>query len=202
MSATKPVFQHAILGKTSENEAEVTNDCRLMTEASFKGLGKIPDTPAQIVRMPVMLSEDRNLLVDGSSQEKIFTLDADSSKDIYINELRLIFSAQDIKMDGGSFGSRDTLTNGIKIEVVSNGITTQLANLQLNECLLAFGSPDAQLVFNNTGAYDALATGLLLYGIPVLKAGTSDKVKVTVRDNLTHVTYKHMCLVVYGTKET
>lgn len=207
MSASKPVFQHSLFCPVSGNHACIGDNNRLKVDVASGDscVQTVPFPmgvpPHRLLRMPVMNSGSKNLCVDGSSTPVVFTVDCDSSKDLYIHELRFIFSAQDIAMRGDAFGARDELTNGILIEVTCNGVNTVLANLQLNECIAAFCSPGGAFVFNNSGAYHLIASGLLLHGQAVLKAGTSDNVKVTIRDDLTHVTYKHACLVVFGAKE-
>ncbi len=63
------------------------------------------------------------------------------------------------------------------------GTTTTIANVQLTEDFFRLYSPGG-VNLDRTGASDILSAGLFLGGAVMLEAGTSDQVKVTVRDDL------------------
>lgn len=125
-----------------------------------------------------------SMKVDGSVTPVIFSFDADATYDIELYELRFIMGCQDILFEGNKFASRDELANGVKVDVIhNNGTSTEIANITINEDLLMFPTP-ANYILNNTGPKDILVMGLSLGGAPRLVAGSSDQVKVTIRDNL------------------
>lgn len=126
----------------------------------------------------------KDLNVNGSVTPVEFTVDADAYRDVQVNELRVALTCQDIIMDGGSFCSSPTLTNGVSIEVISSGNTYVVFNIQQNEDWLFFNSP-AGLTLNNTGPKDLMSAGFYFGKSMILHSGSDDKVKVTIRDNLT-----------------
>ena len=128
-----------------------------------------------------------SMKVDGSATPKVYVYNADSTKDIYIFEIRFVFSAQSFDWSGAGFGkaASATLTNGILVELIINsGSTVTLNNIKINEDFLrTFGDNP---VVEQAGANDILVSSYRFGGnTAVLKAGTADKVRVTIRDNLT-----------------
>lgn len=186
----------AILYDDAGNPINVLNDggiIRLQVQAKFPPgqsvlVGnEMPTDPTNIVRQYMQTGGSASdMKVDGSTTPVEFTYSADPTNDIRIYEVRFILGTQNIQFDGASFGSRTALTNGVLINIASNNgtVDSDVANLQISEDLLMFPSP-ANVILNNTGPKDILVAGILLGGGPILKAGTSDKVTVTVRDDLT-----------------
>lgn len=125
-----------------------------------------------------------DLNVNGSITPVEFTVEADAYRSIQVNELRVALTCQDIIMDGGSFCSSPTLTNGVSIEVVSGDETFVVFNIRQNEDWLFFNSP-AGLTLNNTGPKDLMSAGFYFGKSMILNSGSGDKVRVTIRDNLT-----------------
>jgi len=124
-----------------------------------------------------------NLIVDGSSTPVLFDHVADPTKDIAVSEVRLIASCQDITFDGVHFGGLATLTNGLLVQLINANGTQTIFNIKINENFLMFPSP-VGILLNNTGPKDVFSAGFFL-GNSILRAGTTDKVRITVRDNLT-----------------
>jgi hypothetical protein len=144
-----------------------------------------------------------NLLVNGSSTPVEFSVDADSTQDITLNELRFVFSTDDMTFDGESFGPNIALTNGIKIDItVNNGDYAELINIKINEDFLRFvSSAGINILLNNTGPKDICIASFNLGGNMKLVAGSGDFVKVTIRDDLTSVKLHYLTATLYGVKE-
>lgn len=165
---------------------------RLQVESNFPPgqsilLGnQMPSDLQTIVRkLLVDAGDNTNMKVNGSTTPVPFTFGADPNNDVKVSEIRLVLSSPAIRFDFVSFGSIGALTNGVKIEITyGNGTTVVLAEIIKNEDLLLMSS-SADAVPSNQGSQDIFVVGLLFGGAPVLKAGTSDKVKVTIRDDLT-----------------
>lgn len=175
---------------------------RFQVEASLKPgtLNSIPSNPSLIIANKLLNTGSSNLLVDGSSSSKIFKYEADASKDIKLTELRLVLVACSLDFIGTHFGAISTLTNGVRIEVKSNGIITTLATLKLNEDFLSFHSTGA-IFINESGPKDVIAAGYLLGGAVVLKAGTDDYLGIVIQDNLTSSSFAYFQATGYGVKE-
>lgn len=199
----------SVIADSNQNEVGTINDgyaLRLQVESALKpGTsisvgGAIPDKPNNILRAFLDNNGNDDLRVDGSTAPVEFNLTPDPIKDIRINELRFIMSISQVKFNGDSFGSRRALTNGISIEVQSDQSYTLLANIRINEEFLSFNAP-GNIVLMGSGSEDVVISGLNLAGAVVLRAGSGDFVKVTVRDDLTHPSYYHLRCAIYGYKE-
>jgi len=169
---------------------DVNDVKRLAVDAKFPPgqaviVGNAIDPDLSLIRRDYVRSigGDISMRVDGSVSGVEFTFDADDTYDTELYELRFILGTQDILFDGVSFGSLTSLTNGVLIEITADGTTTEIANIQSNEDLLMFPTP-ANYLLNNTGPKDILVMGISLGGAPVLRAGSDDKIKVTIRDKL------------------
>jgi hypothetical protein len=155
---------------------------------------------SNVVRTYVTNGSSNTMKVDGSVTPVVFTFDASETYDIELYEIRFLFGAQDILFDGDKFASKAALTNGLLVEVIhANGISSEIANIKINEDLLFFPTP-ANYILNNTGPKDILVMGISLGGAPILKAGTDDKVKITVRDDLDETEIATLKAQVYGIK--
>ena len=182
---------------------------RLAVEAGFPPGSSIiigntvPTNLQNLVRSWISDTEGEiDLAVNGSITPVVFTYDADPDYDIELYEIRFCLGSQDMYFTGDKFVNRDALANGILIEVVSNNIAVEIGNLQITEDFLMFPSP-ANVVLNNTGPKDILLMGLLLGGAPVLRAGTNDRVQITVRDDLSGGgvnAFTTFCARVFGVK--
>lgn len=145
---------------------------------------RLPVDYANYVNTFIQNIGSANLIVNGSVTPVVFTFPADAYKDIQLSELRFAITTQDFTFDGKSFGSTTMLTNGVLVEIVAGGVTYFVANIKQNEDWLFYNSPTG-VTLNNTGPKDILAMGFFLGDNLVLKAGTSDCVRITIRDNLT-----------------
>ena len=123
-----------------------------------------------------------DMVVNGQGTPVVFTFNADATDDIAITGLRIVLSAQGIDFDGGSFGSGTGLSTGVSIDIVANNgaFTDQMALLTNNEDFLRLLSFD----ISRAAADAVMAATLPFGGRVVLVAGSSDKITVTVNDNL------------------
>ena len=155
----------------------------------------------QAVRAPVKNGGNSSLLVDGDPTPVVFTYPADSLKDLRIYEIRVVFSAGTTQFGAGKFGGIvGGLVNGLLMEIVSDGITSELAVIKINEDFLTL-QPSVNLLVDQTGSSDVITAGLNIGGLMVLKAGTSDVVRVTVRDDISLGGTNYLKCFVYGLKD-
>lgn len=157
----------------------------------------------------LMSGSTYNMKVDGSTTSRVFSYNADATHDIVICEMRFIISAASFNWSGAGFGKSASgiLTNGLLIDmIVNNGESIQLSNVKINEDLLrTFGElPLIESVSLTSVIVSSFRFGTGPGGTAmVLKAGTSDKVRVTVRDNLTNgdLGINYISATFYGTRE-
>jgi len=145
------------------------------------------NVPPDFARMVTGYLEDSgdspDMAVDGSTTPVVFSFDADPTDDIEVYEVRLMASVTALKF-GGYFFSLDPLTNGLLFEMEhDDGTTTEIGNVTETEEFFMLSG----LSGHSEGAdwnRDVLVVQLGFGGKPVLKAGTSDQFRVTVRDDL------------------
>lgn len=191
-----------------ESVLDISGNRRLRVNADFPPgqpilLGnKMPDDPALIHRDYVRNGGSNDMAVDGSTTPVSFTYDADSTDDLHLYELRFALGAQNIYFYGDKFGDLNALTNGVQVNLTYNNGSgpLEVANIQINEDFGMFPSP-GNVILNNTGPKDIWFIGLFLGGGVYLKAGTSDKVEVKIRDDLDTVAITTFKAQVFGIKE-
>jgi len=128
-----------------------------------------------------------NMKVNGSVTPVVFSYNADASKDIEVYELRFVFSAGSFNWSGIGFGKNAAagLTTGILVEMrINNGTNITLNNIKINEDFLrTFGEVP---VVDSAGSTVVMVSSYRFApGSLYLKTGTTDFVKVTIRDDLT-----------------
>ena len=142
-----------------------------------------------------------DMKVDAGGGDIPFWFPADATKDIIITGLRIVFSANAIDFDGGSFGKGGELSSGIEVSIIAdNGLFTKvLANITLNEDFFRL----LQFDISQAGTTDAMAATLPFQGRVVLTAGTSDEVRIKIRDNLTGAAHgvNYLTATLYGVKD-
>lgn len=155
-------------------------------EGQASNIGQaVPENLSRYYRSFLTTSGGSDVMkVNGATTPVVFSAVANPTKDIRIQEVRVVFTTQDMTLDGTAFGNRAALTNGVLFEMVNEYGTQTIANIKINEDFLFFPSPIG-IVLNNTGPKDVMIAGFYLAGAPRLRAGTSDIVRATVRDNLT-----------------
>lgn len=124
-----------------------------------------------------------SLLVDGSVTPVIFSYDADATYDISLQEIRFTFVSNSITFGSNYFGSTSgPLTNGLLVEVICSGGTITLYNLLQNESFVNFASQGGfEWVVSSK---DMMTAAYLIGGGLKLRHGTTDKVRLTVRDDI------------------
>jgi hypothetical protein len=141
-----------------------------------------------------------DLSIDGSSVPVEFVVNADASDDIILYEVRFVMVVNSLSIDGTSFGSISALTNGVLLTVKSNSIETNIANLQINEDFLSLYSPGGTYL-EYAAENDFIVSGMYFGGNTKLYAGSSDFVKITVRDDLSSAAkFKYFTCTVHGKK--
>lgn len=207
----KPVSQVVVYDKDGNPVGFLLDGLiyRLQVEASIKpgssiNIGQSSTDPTLLSVQKVLNGGSSNMRVNGSVTPVVFTVTADPTDDIALSELRFVLSSTSIVFDGISFGQIATLANGILVEItVNNGQFAQLANIKLNEHLLEFATTAGINVATEfSGTNDVLVASYALGGSMKLKAGTGDKINITIRDNITAVQFKYLEASVYGQRVT
>lgn len=137
--------------------------------------------------------------VDGSSTPVAFSYSPDPGTTLAVQQILVVFTADDFSFDGLSFGPNPKLVNGIKFETDINSTLTEIFNIQQNEDFLRV--PGRIPLVNNTGPKDVLGAAFSFGGLVKLNQSTGDQLIVTIRDNLTSVKLKYLTCTVYGVKE-
>ena len=135
-----------------------------------------------------------DLRVDGSTTPVVFTYDADPIHDIALQEIRFTMAANSITFGTGYFGSvSGPLSQGVLVEVLVASGTTELYSLVQNESFVNFSSPGGfEWVVSSK---DMMTSCYVIGGGLVLRANSTDKVRVTVRDNLSSCGTYFRCFV-------
>ena len=156
--------------------------------------GSAPATPESIVNKFVINGTNSSLLVDGSVTPVVFTYPADAIHDISLQEIQFVIASNSVTFGGGYFGGTGgPLANGVLVEIVSNGNTGTVAIMKQNECFVHFASPGGfQWVVSSK---DMLASTYVIGGGLKLKAGTSDMVRITIRDDIDAAAVYFKCQV-------
>ena len=123
-----------------------------------------------------------DLIVNGSTTPVEFTFDADPDKDIAINAVIMVLVSNALTFGSDKFGAINALTNGVDISVTSDGSTGSLGQLKQNEGFLHSATPGGFNLIISTK--DVISSIISLGGGVLLHAGTSDKVIVTIQDNI------------------
>lgn len=123
-----------------------------------------------------------SMRVDGSTTPVHFDFNADPDDDILLYELRLTMTASDWTLGDDHFGSTTPLTNGLRIAITAGGSETELSNLLTNEDW--FLIPFADMTIEIAGPKDYVQAALKFGGVIRLGAGSVDKIRITVRDDL------------------
>jgi hypothetical protein len=132
-------------------------------------------------------SED--MVVDGDPTPVTFTFPADATDDIFLNELRLVFSSTSMIFDGTKFSKSSALANGILIEAtINDGTAVDLINVTINEDFLRFVTSSGINLFSEfSGTNDVLTASFQFSGREKLAAGSADEIKITIRDDFTNI---------------
>lgn len=135
-----------------------------------------------------------SLLVNGSATPVVFTYNCDATYDISVQEVKFVLAANGVTFGTNYFGSvGGPLTNGLLVEIIAGGNTGTVANLKQNEDFVCFASPGGfEWVVSSK---DMMSSNWLVGGGLKLIHGTSDKIQVTVRDNISAAGVYFKCFV-------
>lgn len=185
-------------------DTENADEKRLQTQARIApgstvniGTG-IPSNPADLVIDFAENGGSEDLLVNGSGTPVAFTY-GPSTGTVSIEEVRIVFAADDFDFDGSKFGPNSALTNGVLFETVIDSVATPIFTIFQNEDFPRI--PGRPPLINNTGPKDVLVASFGFGGLLKLDSATSDVIRVTVRDNLTSVKFKYFTATIFGAKE-
>lgn len=163
-------------------------------EGEAVAFSSVSSNPESIKNEFVKNGSNESLLVDGSVTPVVFTYDADASQNISLQEIKFIMSSNSITFGTDYFGATSgPLPNGLLVEIIASGNTGTVANLYKNECFVAFSSPGGFTWV--VSSKDMMSATYVLGGALTLIAGTSDKVRVTVRDDIDAAALCFQCLV-------
>ncbi len=147
-------------------------------------------------------SDSYSMNVDGSSTPKVFTVAPQSGYIWYCEHLTFGID------DGGTcppsnYGALSELTNGVLIELVRGTSEIQIANLRNNgDIALCFNH---SVGFFENGKFMATSNGFfgkLVFATCIALDGTNgDKFRVTIRDNLSSLTFQRMSAQVWEIEE-
>lgn len=137
---------------------------------------------------------ESSLLANGSVTPIEYIYTADGTYDISLQEIKFTMAANGITFGTGYFGGvGGPLTNGLLVQVISDGATVELYNLVRNESFVNFASPGGfEWVVSSK---DMMTSNYLIGGGLKLHHGTGDRVKVTVRDNLSSAGTYFKCFI-------
>ena len=189
-----------LTGANGDTDAIVSSEGRLATDA----IATTSPIPAyNVIYIPAYLtnSASPSLLVNGVTVPVAFSWSPADSDIWYLTNIMAVM-IDNGALDPSKFGAiTGGLTNGILVEIKSNGTVYTICTLKNNTDLaLLFGgggggSSDGGLISSGDGFWDSkdVFLGIQTFHIPIkLDASLGDYVKVTVRDNLTSL--NHFCL--------
>ena len=138
--------------------------------------------------------DSSDLRVDGSTTPVVFEYTADATHDIALQEIRFTMAANSITFGTSYFGSvSGPLSNGLLVQAIIASGTVTLYNMVQNESFVNFASPGGfEWVVSSK---DMMTSAYVIGGGLVLRAGTSDVVRVTVQDNLSSCGTYFRCFV-------
>lgn len=143
----------------------------------------VPANPTSIYDSFCLNGSSDNLLVDGSSTPIYFDYPAHSTYDVSLNEIAFAMASNSITFGSDYFGSTSgPLTNGVKVEITAGGNTGTAHTIRQNEDFVHFASPGGFSWV--VSSKDMLSSVFVAGGGLKLKAGTSDKVRVTIQDDI------------------
>lgn len=157
--------------------------------------GEVQATPGAIADLyfaTALNSGSPDMRVNGSLVSPvIFSITPDTTKDIYIEELRFYGNANGIKF-GQFLGLNTALTNGIFVEIQSDQVILQLPLLKTTDDLkhkFSFGTGSGFQLHVQSGRDDFMASwkftaSLILHKQGFHGVGNDDYIKVYIRDNL------------------
>lgn len=191
------------------NDVTTPANKRLLVEADIKPgssvkVSRFPSDPAAFVSTFLKNNSSKEMNVDGSTTPVDFIFNADPVYDIALDKIKFIFHCDSLPTGGDDFGSDGILDNGVKFDIILNSVTTELVVLNTNDDFLLFPQQGTQLPSYDGPIGDVLVASFDFDGAVVMSAGSSDQLKIIVRDDI-RSNSKHKCnlfrAAVYGIKD-
>jgi len=153
-----------------------------------------PSTSASVKNEFAKNGGSPSLLVNGSTTPVAFTYDADLDHDIALQEIRFTLASNSITFGNDYFGATSgPLPNGLLVQATTVEGTVTVETIYQNEDFVNFSSPGG---FNwVVSSKDLMTSAYLIGGGLVLRANTSDKITVTVRDNISSAGIYFRCFI-------
>ena len=153
-----------------------------------------PSVSESIKNAFVLNGTSSSLLVDGSTTPVVFEYTPDPAHDVSIQEIKFTVAANSITFGSDAFGSRaGPLPNGLLLEAIVESGTITLYNFMQNESFVNFSSPGGFLWV--VSSKDMMTSDYLIGGGLILRAGSADRIRVTVRDDLSSAGIYFRCYV-------
>jgi hypothetical protein len=158
-----------------------------------------------VLRLPLKDGSVESMLSNGLLTPKVYKIGADPVKNTRIYELRMTMSATHILTDGLHLGPMNTLANGILIEMKIDDVVYELGNMRVTEDFFSLVSGTMPVI--TRGSMDIMVSGIEFESVNhaapglVLKAGSTDEVRITIRDSLIHPQMKYFMAVLFCTRE-
>jgi hypothetical protein len=169
-----------------------SRDKRLVTVGVSGEISAVPGSVGDLFIESAMNGVSSNLRVSGSiGTPIIFTINTDAVKDTFIESIRFYGNGSGIQFGKFLSQSGSGLTNGILVEIKSDGVTTQLPVIKTTDDFKhKFSFPYSAFELHvQSGRDDFMATFNFSVPFPLRKSGTilggDDYIKVYIRDNLT-----------------
>lgn len=138
------------------------------------------------------VSSGTDLAVDGSGTNVDFEYTGEADESVELTSLSLLFEDNGFKV-GDNFMNESTLANGLFLEIKAQDVVLPTITMQRTRDLVEFSRPAEPFVFVGANALlrslRVADTGIVL--APKGTFGTDDYVRLTVRDNLTGLSFGH-----------
>lgn len=157
--------------------------------------GAVPPNPSSIANAFVKNSSDEeSLLVDGETTPVVYTYPAHPTYDVSVQGIKFVMAANSITFGKNYFGAiGGPLENGLLVQIRAGGNLGTIFNLKQNECFVNFSSPGGfQWVVSSK---DMMSSSYVIGGGLKLGAGTTDKITVTVQDDIHSAGIYFQCFV-------
>lgn len=170
---------------------------KLLTKAT-----SVPEGLGNLVFLIAKNGTQENIAQNCGTTQQIFTINAEAptGNDLVIQELRFSSFCSGIKIDKGLCGNQ-IWDNGVLVRVTSEGQAFDFLPIQVTanfESRFAFGSGGKYRLDFGSGA-DFMSSTFSPSNPFILKKGTSDKIEVFCRDNLTQASL--LRFVAFGFKD-
>ena len=183
-----------IVGRTGLQADVIDEDgvYKLVTKSSI-----VPEGLGDLFFLQATNNGSTEMAVNGSNNTVIFTIDAETgagAKDLVVQELRFHGFDNGVKVANAFMGINNALSNGILVEIISGSTTSAFLPIKITadfDAHFAFGDGGKfEIIVSSGGDY---VTATFSPRNPfVLEADSTDKICVSIRDNLNQVSTLEM----------